>query len=87
MLAAIYVRPEARGAGYGKTLVERALRSVKESCATRGWDAVVVAMVSRGNEGAKRLYEQARFVGRDEPINNGGHEELVLEWEYEGSRD
>ncbi|KAL2839864.1 hypothetical protein BJX68DRAFT_247292 [Aspergillus pseudodeflectus] len=83
VLVGMYVRPEVRGAGYGRMLVERALESVKESCATRAWDAVVVAMVSRGNNGAKRLYERAGFVVSDEPLDVGGHEEWVLEWRYE----
>jgi GNAT superfamily N-acetyltransferase len=86
ILAAMYVRPEARGAGYGKMLVERALGSVKESCGLNRWAAVVVAMVSQGNEGAKRLYERAGFVVNEGPVNVGGHEELVLEWEYKGSK-
>ncbi|CEL09806.1 hypothetical protein ASPCAL12935 [Aspergillus calidoustus] len=86
VLVGMYVRPEVRGAGYGRMLVERAMEAVKESCARGAWDAVVLAMVSRGNNGAKRLYERAGFVARDEPLDVGGHEEWVLECRYEDLR-
>ncbi|KAL2846368.1 hypothetical protein BJY01DRAFT_234623 [Aspergillus pseudoustus] len=83
LLAGMYVRSEARGKGYGGLLVESGLDTVRGNCAVRGWSAVVVVMVSRGNEGARRLYERAGFVERDETISVGGHEEHVLEWKYE----
>ncbi|KAL2817597.1 hypothetical protein BJX63DRAFT_419546 [Aspergillus granulosus] len=83
LLAGMYVRPEARGVGYGKILVERALASVQGACSVSGWDAAVVVMVSRGNEGAKRLYERVGFVVREETANFSGKEEYVLELKYE----
>ncbi|KAL3459315.1 hypothetical protein BJX64DRAFT_279244 [Aspergillus heterothallicus] len=81
LLAGMYVCPKVRGAGYGRGLVEQALQTVGAACDSRGWKGVVVVMVTPGNEGAKRLYEKAGFVAREETISVGGNEECVLEWQ------
>jgi dihydropteroate synthase len=68
-LYAMWVAPEARGAGIGRALVDAALRW------TRGRAALELSLqVTEGNEPARALYEGCGFrdTGRREALRGGG---------------
>ncbi|HSK05387.1 MAG TPA: dihydropteroate synthase [Kofleriaceae bacterium] len=68
-LYAMWVAPEARGAGLGRALVDAALRW------TRGRAALELSLqVTEGNEPARALYEGCGFrdTGRREALRGGG---------------
>jgi ribosomal protein S18 acetylase RimI-like enzyme len=75
-LYAMWVAPEARGAGAGRAIVEATVAWASDQGAARIRTAVTV-----GNEAALRLYERAGFrdTGAREPLGHSDAGTAVLE--------
>ena len=61
-LEELYVAPDHRGRGFGKTLLERALEVARERGATRMDLATAVS-----DKAARRLYESLGFINEEKP--------------------
>lgn len=61
---ALFVVPEARGAGLGAQLIERAVSEARELAPDAGM-IMISALVVRGNERVLGLYERTGFENRD----------------------
>lgn len=74
-IMAVYVRPHARGQGYG----EAVLRAIAEDAAMRGMTSLGLH-VHVGNLAAQRLYERLGFVdvGEEGVVNDFGEPELRM---------
>ena len=75
-LYAMWVAPEARGAGAARAIVDSTVAWASEQGA-----AGMRAAVTVGNDAALRLYERAAFrdTGAREPLGHSGAEAAILE--------
>lgn len=67
-LVKLYLLHEARGKGYGKTLIERSLQSARETGFTQVYLETMPELKL-----AVGLYEQCGFTYLDGPLGNSGH--------------
>ncbi|KAL6228893.1 hypothetical protein BDW75DRAFT_250499 [Aspergillus navahoensis] len=78
ILVGMYVLPEARGAGNGQRLLEAATRAVDNESKKNKVNALVIILVARENETAKRLYERVGFVAWEEVVDFEGEKHWAL---------
>ncbi|RDW65741.1 uncharacterized protein DSM5745_09480 [Aspergillus mulundensis] len=78
VLLGMYVLPEKRGVGHGRSLLEAATGTVREEAKGKKVDATLVVLVGRENERAKKLYERVGFVPWEETVDVEGEEHWPL---------
>jgi putative acetyltransferase len=72
-LVKMYLRPEARGKGLGKSLILRCI----EHAAIRGYRKIYLETMSELDK-AVNVYEKLGFVLLDSPLGNSGHHSCEL---------
>lgn len=78
-LNGMFTRPEARGQGIAKALIERFFEYGRDEASKAGKDFVCTVVVDADNTPAKTLYEKSGFVPLiEEPYLPGSSRVVVL---------